>query len=278
VLPGGLSRRRGHAYGMHIPDVLLAIVAVTYPAPGRALSLLDRRMIAAHAAHLRWPAALHARTGGLRLVVANPDLRNLAMSWGAWVGGEWAFLITLSVLAYAEGGIAAVGIAGAARVLPAAALAPWASVVADRIPRPRMLAVIHVAWAVHTLALAVSAYLDLPFVAICAVVATGSALSAPFRPTVQSLMPQLVDRPEELTAANAVFGTMEAAGTLLGPLAAGALLVALPAQFALLPLPCCTGWLHASASGSTPPSGLRAKPARSGVGEPCRVWPSASAR
>jgi hypothetical protein len=87
-------------------------------------------MIAAHATQFRWPAAVSARTGGLRIVVANPDLKNLAMSWGAWVAGDWAFLIALSVLAYAEGGIAAVGIAGAARVLPAAAVAPWAAVVA----------------------------------------------------------------------------------------------------------------------------------------------------
>jgi MFS family permease len=193
-------------------------------------------MIAAHAAQFRWLAALSARAGGLRVVVANPDLKNLAMSSGAWVAGDWAFLITLSVLAYAEGGIPAVGIAGAARVLPAAAAAPWAAVVADRFPRPRVLAVIHIVWAVHVLVLAVAAYLHLAFLAICTIVAVGSALSAPFRPTVSSLMPQLVDKPQELTAGNTVFGTMEAAGTLLGPLAAGSLLLVLPPHLALLPL------------------------------------------
>jgi MFS family permease len=193
-------------------------------------------MIAAHAAQFRWPAAVSMRAGGLRIVVANPDLKNLAMSRGAWVAGDWAFLIALSVLAYAEGGIPAVGIAGAARVLPAAIVGPWASVVADRYPRPRVLAAIHMAWAVHVLALAIAAYLHLPFVAICTVVAVGSVLSAPFKPTVNSLMPQLVDRPEELTAANAVFGTMDAAGTLLGPLTAGSLLLLLPPHLALLPL------------------------------------------
>ena len=44
----------------------------------------------------------------------------LAMSLGAWIAGEWAVLVGLSALAYADGGLAAVGIAGAAYTLPAA--------------------------------------------------------------------------------------------------------------------------------------------------------------
>ncbi len=136
-------------------------------------------MIAAHATQLRWPAALSARTDGLRVVVANPDLKNLAMSWGAWVAGDWAFLIALSVLAYAQGGIGAVGIVGAARILPAALVAPWASVMADRYPRPRVLAVIHMAWAVHVLAL--------PSPRICI---SRSLRSAPLLPSARRCQPR----------------------------------------------------------------------------------------
>jgi len=37
-------------------------------------------------------------------VQANPHLVRLAMSLGAWIAGEWAVLVGLSALAYADGG------------------------------------------------------------------------------------------------------------------------------------------------------------------------------
>jgi MFS family permease len=192
--------------------------------------------MAARAAALAWPAVIGARAAGLRVVLASPNLADLAASWGAWVAGEWAFLVILSVLAYAEGGVTAVGIAGAALVLPGAIVAPWAAVVADRFPRPRVVAAIHAIWAIVLLTLVAAISAHLPLLAVWTVVAIASAIAAPFRPTVSSLLPQLVDTPQELTAANAVFGTLEAAGTLLGPLLAAGLLALAPPQFALLPL------------------------------------------
>jgi MFS family permease len=169
-------------------------------------------------------------------VQANPHLALLAMSVGAWIAGEWAVLVGLSALAFADGGLAAVGIVGAAYVLPAAAIAPWAATVADRYPRARVLAIIHALWAVELLALGLLAGLHLPLLAVYAVVALGSVVASPFRPAVSALVPQLVERPEELTAANAVFGAMEAIGTLLGPVAAGALLAMAGPELVFLPL------------------------------------------
>jgi MFS family permease len=159
---------------------------------------------AAHERAARWAdgsAALARRTAGLRLVQANPHLIRLAISLGAWIGGEWAVLVGLSALAYAAGGLAAVGIAGAAYVLPAAAVAPLAAPVADRYPRARVLTIIHALWAADLLALGLLAALHLPLLAICAVVALGSVVAAPFRPAVSALVPQLVEQPHELTAA-----------------------------------------------------------------------------
>src|SRR5919204_4659 len=108
-----------------------------------------------------------------------------------------------------QGGVAAVGVAGAARVLPGAIVAPWAAVVADRFPRPRVVAAIHAIWAIVLLTLLAATAAHLPLLAVWAVVAIASAITAPFRATVTSLPPELVDTPEELTAANAVFGTLE---------------------------------------------------------------------
>ena len=91
-------------------------------------------------------------------------------------------------------------------------------------------------WAIVLLALFVFTSLHLSLLAVWALVAIASAGTAPFRPSLNSLLPQLVDKPEELTAANAIFGMLEATGTLFGPLVAAGLLATAPPQFALLPM------------------------------------------
>jgi MFS family permease len=60
------------------------------------------------------------------------------------------------------------------------------------------------------------------------VVAVSAVVSSAFRPAVAALIPQVVERPEELTAANSVYSSLEALGTLLGLLAAGVLIGTLP--------------------------------------------------
>jgi MFS family permease len=181
-------------------------------------------------------AGFATAAASLRLVSVNPDLVRLAASLGAWVAGDWAFLVGLSVLAYAAGGIQAVGIVGAIRVLPAAAAGPWAAALADRYPRERVLAAIHVVWAVQLVILGIVGSLHLPLLLMYAVVALGAGVSASFRPAASALVPQLVHRPEELTVANAVFGMIESAGTLVGPAAAAAVLAAVGPEVVFLPL------------------------------------------
>ena len=212
-------------------------------------------------------AALARWTAALRLVLAYPHLIRLAVSFGAWIAGEWALLVGLSALAYADGGLAAVGIAGAARVFPAAAVAPWAATLADRYPRARLLAAIHALWAVQLLALGLLAGLHLPVLAVYTVVALGSVVAAPFRPTVNALVPQLVEQPQALTAANAAFGALEAIGTLLGPIAAGGLLATGGPELVFLPL----ALLYALGAGAS--LGIRTafRPAREAAGQPSRL-------
>jgi MFS family permease len=162
----------------------------------------------------------------VRVVLSDPNLRRLAASWGIWVAGEWAFVVGLSVLVYAEGGVQAVGLVGAARVLPIALVAPGAATLADRFSRPRLLALVHGIWAVQLLAISLATSQHLPLSVVVAIVVLGAVASALLRPAVTALVPQLVKSPGELTAANSVYGTVEAIGTLLGPAAAGGLLAA----------------------------------------------------
>jgi MFS family permease len=158
-------------------------------------------------------------------VIIRP-LGYFAASWGAWVTADAASLVVLSVIAYSAGGLSAVGVVGAARVLPAAIAAPWGAILTDRYPRVRILAAMHVVGALQLLALGLAAALHESLPVLCALVALGALLSALARPATSALVPQLVAGPDELTGANALASTTEAAATLLGPALAGVLLVA----------------------------------------------------
>ena len=165
--------------------------------------------------------------GNARLVAANPQLRRVLVAWGVGIAGEWAFLVVLSVTAYERGGAAAVGIVGAVRVVPAALAAPLGSTLIDRLPRARVLVAVELAWSA-LVGLVPLALLADSLVPLYLVVGVSSVVSSVFRPAVSALIPQVVERPEELTAANSLYSTLEALGTLLGPLLAGVLIQTLP--------------------------------------------------
>jgi MFS family permease len=161
--------------------------------------------------------------GSVRLVIANRELRRLALVWGLWICGEWAVLVILSVSAYERSGTGAVAVIAATRTLPAALAGPLTSVLADRVRRSLVLAGALTTWcvlvAIVPLALR-SSTLTWTYV----VVATAAVTSTVLRPAVSGLVPQVVTRAEELAAANSVYSLVEAAASLLGPLLGGALL------------------------------------------------------
>ena len=72
-------------------------------------------------------------------VFRNPDLRRVQLAWGASITGEWLHFVALGVFAYEVGGARAVGLIGFVRMLPAAAIAPFAAVLGDRFRRERFL-------------------------------------------------------------------------------------------------------------------------------------------
>ena len=75
----------------------------------------------------------------LRVAARNADIRHAQLAWGALISAEWAHFVALGVFAYAHGGSSAVGVAGLMRLLPAAAIAPFASTLGDRFRRERFL-------------------------------------------------------------------------------------------------------------------------------------------
>jgi len=62
----------------------------------------------------------------LGVAVRNKNVRRVELAWGASIATEWAHFVARGVFAYQQGGTSAVGIAGLVRLLPAAAVAPFA--------------------------------------------------------------------------------------------------------------------------------------------------------
>ncbi len=158
----------------------------------------------------------------LAVSVRNANVRRVELAWGAAITAEWAHFVGLSVFAYDEGGTSAVGIAGLIRLLPAAAIAPFAASLGDRFRRERFLLVMTLVGSSALAGSAAAAYggsRSLVF-ALAGVVGISSTL---IRPALQALLPSLARTPEELIAANGATSTIESLGTLAGPLFAGVL-------------------------------------------------------
>jgi MFS family permease len=156
----------------------------------------------------------------LGAVIRNENVRRVELAWGAAIGAEWAHFVALGVFAYEEGGTAAVGIAGLVRLLPAAAVAPFAASLGDRFRRERFLLTLTLLGAGALAASAAAAFADdqvLVF-AFASVVGLASTL---IRPALQALLPSLARTPQELIASNGATSTIESVGTLVGPAIAG---------------------------------------------------------
>jgi MFS family permease len=158
----------------------------------------------------------------LAAAVRNENIRRVELAWGAAISAEWAHFVALGVFAYEQGGASAVGIAGLVRLLPAAALAPFAASLGDRFRRERFLLAMTLVGAAALAGSAAAAFAGqraLVFV-LAAAVGVSSTL---IRPALQALLPSLARTPEELIASNGATSTIESLGTLLGPVAAGVL-------------------------------------------------------
>jgi MFS family permease len=176
-----------------------------------------------------------ASTRPFVLTARNPSLLRAQLAFGVAWTADWAFTVALGVVAFREGGAAAVGIVGFLRMAPSTFLVPVGAAFADRFRRDRVLLWSCLVRTVATAALAftLAAGGETRIVYALAVVATG-ALSV-FRPAHQALLPGLCRTPNELTNANVVRGFIESLSTLIGPLAAAFLLAfgSAPVVFAL---------------------------------------------
>ncbi|MDQ3714565.1 MAG: MFS transporter, partial [Actinomycetota bacterium] len=195
------------------------------------------------------PALLRARAADAAVAMHDPQLARLVLTFGAWITAQLAFLIVVSVLAYDKGGAAAVGLTGAVRVLPAAVLGPLVAVALDRLPRPRVLAGVHLSWLLVALATAWLAATDAPLGSLLVVLGLGSVTLSVFKPYVNAMIPQVVTSPSQLIVANSACSTIDAVGTVLGPVLTGLVLATFDPAVALLVLAFIFALGAAAASG-----------------------------
>ena len=157
-------------------------------------------------------------------VFSNPALRRVELSWALSITAYWVFIVALSLFAYEEGGVAAVGVVGLIRVLPSVVAAPFAAQLGDRYPRHRVLFLVNIARTALILGAAAVALLDVHVAAIYVLTALVGLMQSLFRPTQAALLPSLARSPEELTAANLVLTTIESVGIFMGPAIGGIML------------------------------------------------------
>jgi hypothetical protein len=140
------------------------------------------------------------------------------------VMSEWAAGIGILVHAFERGGITATGLTSLAILAPSLAGAPLGAVLCDRY-RPqtvRMVGLALQALGFGAAAIAIESGLALtPTVAMVVAALTGITL---LRPTGAAVLPGTVRSPSELTVANLWVSSCESASSLVGPLAAAAML------------------------------------------------------
>jgi MFS family permease len=154
----------------------------------------------------------------------NPSLLRAQLAYGTAWTAEWAFTVAIGVVAFRDGGAAAVGVVAFVRMAPAAVLAPLGTALADRFRRDRVLVRSCLITGAATAGAAAVLAAGGPNVAVYGLAVTATAAFTVFRPAHSALLPGLCLAPVELTSANVVRGFVDSLSLLLGPLLAALLL------------------------------------------------------
>ena len=158
------------------------------------------------------------------MVAQIASIRRAQLSFGAMWTSESAFVVGLAVVAFRDGGIAAVGIVTGARMAAAALLAPLLATVADRVRRERVLVCVGLVRAATVGSAAVVTAAGGPTAATYGLAVVATVAQALYRPAHSALLPVLCTSPQQLTSANAVRGMLDSFAMLGGPAAAAVLL------------------------------------------------------
>ena len=168
-----------------------------------------------------WRASrIRSSAAALGAVFRGP-LRRAQISFTLMWAGESAFMVALAVVAFRDGGVAAVGAVTAARMAAAALLAPFLATVADRVRRERVADRRRDRPRRHAgVRRGVTAAGGPPAATYGFAVVATVAMTL-YRPAHSALLPALANSPQDLTSANAVRGLLDSLATLGGPCSRG---------------------------------------------------------
>jgi MFS family permease len=167
---------------------------------------------------------LGASADAFSSTTGNPSLLRAQLAFAAAWAAEAAFTVAIAVVAFRDGGAAAVGLVAFARIAPAALIAPVGATFADRFARDRVLIWSSLVRSGATGLAAALLAVGGPKVAVYALAVIATAAFRLFRPAHSALLPGLCNTPIELSNANIVRGVLDSLSTLVGPLAAAVLL------------------------------------------------------
>jgi MFS family permease len=162
----------------------------------------------------------------LRRVLANKPLRRVQLAFFGSLVGDWAYGTALTVWAYRDGGATAVGVFTAARFVSMTVTSPLGAAIADRVPRRMFMMTLDLVRAALVSGAALSLGFGWSSWTVYALGLLAAVVGGPFRAAQAGLIPQLVEEPDQLTAANAVASNLENVVVFAGP-ALGATLVGL---------------------------------------------------
>ncbi len=157
-------------------------------------------------------------------VLHNVSLRRLELAWLFSIVSYWAYGIAVVVYAYERGGVRAVGLVGLLRWVTAAAVSPFAALLADRYDRRRLMVGSDLLRAALIAAAAAAVLVGAAAPVVYALATLVSIAGTPFRPAEAAFTPSLVTTPAELGAANVVAAAIESVGIFAGPAVGGLLL------------------------------------------------------
>jgi MFS family permease len=162
--------------------------------------------------------------GVARTVFGNPGLLRVELAFVGFNIAEWATWVSILAFAYQVGGASATGLVAVVQLVPAALVAPLASVTGDRFRRELVLLAGYLAQAVAMAATAAALLAGAPVPLIYGLAALAATSITITRPAQNALLPMLARTPDELTAANVASGWTESASVLVGPAVAALLL------------------------------------------------------
>jgi MFS family permease len=161
-----------------------------------------------------------------RRVLGNGALTRLL--FGEFVSsiGDWLYLVALLVLVWdATGGdTVALGLIGAARILPYVLLSIPAGIVADRFDRRKILLFTDIARGLLMLVIAAAVYLNMSIWIIVGLAITATSFSAFFGPAIGAYLPSLARDESELGPANSAWSSLVNLAFFIGPAFAALLL------------------------------------------------------